>query len=391
MTTLHKTSAEKHKAISLVVLFTYATPMAVWKRSGLINREIGYYHFLQKEGIERISFLTYGSTDKQYESEIEPFKILPKGRFIPTLLFGLLAPLLYFREFQAANVYKSNQIQGAWIGLVAKLLKPSAKFIVRAGWIPTQEMLRKGQGYDQRRIFRSEFVHNLSYRFSDLIIVTTTVDKNYLCNQFRIPGEKIKIIPNSVDIELFYPANLPLSWDGPVQIISVGRYEKMKNFQSLILGIRGIEKVNGLTLIGEGTYKTDLEQLVLQTGTPVRFLGSLPNNALPEYLRNSHILVMPQLIGTGMSKVMIEAMACGLIVVGSDIPAHREVIRHGDNGFLCGTEPEAIRLCLQEILNQSPAKLANIARQAIRDAQNQYSMRANAHREYTDILDLFKT
>jgi glycosyltransferase involved in cell wall biosynthesis len=387
----NKISVDKPKSISMIAFFTYALSMTVWKRSGLIDREIGYYQFLHKEGIDKISFLTYGCTDKQYQQEIGLYKILPKVRYCSNLLFGLIAPLLYFREFQSANIYKSNQVQGAWVGLIAKLFKPSSKFIVRAGWIPTRDKMRKDRGYNQCRIRHSEFIQNLSYRFSDLIIVTTKGDKNYLCNQFHIPMNKIQIVPNCIDIGLFYPMDLSPHWREAVKVISVGRQVKMKNFQSIILGIQGIRKVTELLLVGEGPHRQELQQLVKRTNTPVRFMNFLPNNELPAYLHNSHIFIMPQLYGTGMSKGIIEAMACGLIVVASDIPAHREVIRNGENGFLCGTEPEAIRLCLQKILNQSHTKLANITRKAIQDALNHYSMQANAHREFTEILALFKT
>jgi len=377
--------------LSTIVLFTYATPMSIWKSSGLLDREIGYYRMMEQEGKGMYSFLTYSFTDKQYEPEIAPFKILPKICFKDNLVFGLSAPLLYYREFRNAHVYRTNQINGSWVGLIAKLLKPSAKYVVRCGYVPTREMMARAWNYDETGIRWSELLQRITYRMANLIIVTTPSDKEYLCKIFHIKPDKILIIPNAVDVELFQTPQTSRSWDSPIQIIAVGRQVKMKNFQGLIEAVHELTNVATLTLVGNGSYRSTLERLAQQCSVPVRFLGSLPNNELPGHFTDSHIFVMPQEFGSGMSKAIIEAMSCGLVVVASDIQAHREVIRHGENGFLCGTTPRSIRHCLQEVMALPPAKLEAVSKQAVQDICDRYSMQANARQEIKAIADLFKS
>jgi len=53
-----------------------------------------------------------------------------------------------------------------------------------------------------------------------------------------------------------------------------------------------------------------------------------------EVLRNCHIVCFPSTYGEGIPKVLIEAAASGRAVVASDIPGCREIVRHGENGYL---------------------------------------------------------
>ena len=91
---------------------------------------------------------------------------------------------------------------------------------------------------------------------------------------------------------------------------------------------------------------------------------------------------MPQLYASGMSKVMIEAMACGLITIGSNLQSHCEVIEDGVNGFLCGIDADAIRECFRKIIDCSPERRQDVAIAARKSAVEHYSLKTNINREY---------
>ena len=49
-------------------------------------------------------------------------------------------------------------------------------------------------------------------------------------------------------------------------------------------------------------------------------------------------------------KALLEAMACGLPVIGAEVDGIRELIQHRQTGYLCGTSPESIRTAVQDVL-----------------------------------------
>jgi glycosyltransferase involved in cell wall biosynthesis len=65
----------------------------------------------------------------------------------------------------------------------------------------------------------------------------------------------------------------------------------------------------------------------------VRFLGRVAYERMPELYNAADLVVMAS-EAEGISRVYIEALACGRPLLASDIPAAREVIEEGRNGFL---------------------------------------------------------
>ena len=365
---------------NLILLFTYGLSLKIWDSLGLIDRELRYYDIMLAEGLAHINLLTYDKDDKHYQKNLASFVILPCTTN-HKLLYSVLAPLIHRSSFKSAHIIKSNQSRGAWVGVIAKLVRPSTLFIVRCGWVRTEEMMKRDEHLSSLKILWSKFVEKLSFHFSDAIFVTTATDKKYIESTYRIPAGKIKIIPNSVDSELFTVASKKRSWAAPLKLISVGRCVEMKNFQNLILAVKGLKQVAEIIIIGDGPYKQILIDLAKQERVNVTFVSAIPNKDVAQYMQTADVFIMPQLYGSGMSKVMIEAMSCGLIVIGSNIQAHREVLIDGKNGFLCETDPSSIRNCLKRILKKSPHSLDTISRRAREDVIHKYSMRVNAKRE----------
>lgn len=89
-----------------------------------------------------------------------------------------------------------------------------------------------------------------------------------------------------------------------------------------------------LVLIGDGPLKDDLAQLAVRLGVAdhVRFVGALEPADVASCLRAADALVLPSEI-EAFGLVLIEAMACGLPVVGPDTPGARVVVREGLDGF----------------------------------------------------------
>jgi glycosyltransferase involved in cell wall biosynthesis len=130
-----------------------------------------------------------------------------------------------------------------------------------------------------------------------------------------------------------------LGWlgDDPI-IISTRWHEPIYNVESLVLAAPSIiqEVKNArFLIIGDGSLTEELKKLVHALGVRdnVRFLGRVPYTEMPKYLAMSDIYVSTSL-SDGTSASLLEAMACKLSPVVTDIPANREWVENGRSGIL---------------------------------------------------------
>ena len=91
----------------------------------------------------------------------------------------------------------------------------------------------------------------------------------------------------------------------------------------------------------------------LRISDHVDFVGAVPHQKVAEYLQASQIYLSMSL-SDGASTSLLEAMACGTFPIVSDIPANREWIVDGDNGFLVSPlDPKKLAQQIMEVFNNS--------------------------------------
>ena len=151
------------------------------------------------------------------------------------------------------------------------------------------------------------------------------------------------------------------------QICFVGRLDEQKNLFALLKAIKGLDVE--LVIVGSGPLGERLQEEVRKSRLPVRFLGNVLHQRLPDILNSSALFILPSLY-EGHPKVLLEAMACGLPVIGTDVPGIRELINHRETGYLCGTSPEEIRDAIKDVLLN--AKLSNHMGKNARDFVKEY-------------------
>ena len=163
-----------------------------------------------------------------------------------------------------------------------------------------------------------------------------------------IPGEKITVVPNGVDVEVFHPLdrnmarrdlNLPL--DARI-LVSVGALVERKGFHRVIELLPRLKErfpqICYLIVGGpspEGDWSTRLHELAARLGVAdcVRFTGPLPPAMLKVPLSAGDVFVLCTR-NEGWANVFLEAMACGLPVVTTDVGGNREVICRPELGTI---------------------------------------------------------
>ena len=182
------------------------------------------------------------------------------------------------------------------------------------------------------------FFEKLAYMVADKVITTTKEDENYIVWRYGIDSRRIAVIPNWIDTRLFRPMDEVEKERG--RIIFVGRLERQKNILALVKAVKTIPDVK-LYIFGSGSLETEVRQEI-EGFENIRLMGVIPHEKLPEELNKSEIFILPSLY-EGHPKTLLEAMACGLPVIGSDVEGIRGIIEDGFNVVLCGLDSESIR------------------------------------------------
>lgn len=147
------------------------------------------------------------------------------------------------------------------------------------------------------------------------------------------PSQKIEVIYNGVDTELFRPA--PRRTDG-LRVVCVSRLIKRKGIDYLI---RAISELRGedvsLVVAGTGNMERELRALARKTGVAdrIHFSGFVPHDQTAKLYQESSVFCLPS-NNEGMSLTVLEAMACGLPVLVTDVGGSAELLEDGRNGFL---------------------------------------------------------
>ena len=214
------------------------------------------------------------------------------------------------------------------------------------------------------------------WKNSSYLIANSPSLKN-LCNKF-LNEIKVEIITNGVDLEVFYPnTNKRISKNNEVQILFISRLSPQKGVETLIkscgtLKKKGISNFK-LTIVGDGPLKEKMFSLINEYQIPanVNFLGWKKLEELPDIYRSSDIFILPSVM-EGMSSVVLQAMACGLPVIGSKVQGFSEVLEDNINGYnLEPTDYKGFADALEKLIH-SPELREKMSKESIKKA-NKFS------------------
>ena len=109
----------------------------------------------------------------------------------------------------------------------------------------------------------------------------------------------------------------------PLHVAYAGRLIEEKGVQTLFEAVSELPAGSAnLRILGEGTYRSELEDLARRLSLPVEFLGQGSESDVLDVLRWSHVVVVPTLVGRRFAeqwgRIAVEAMSAGRAVVASD-------------------------------------------------------------------------
>ena len=347
--------------IHLILFFTAGMSLKEWDKIGIFEREVALYQNYQEQGI-KVSFVTYGD-----ECELEFFHKIPgveilcnkwKKWGLHWRIYATLIPLLHASQLRKADVFKTNQMSGADIALRAARMwnKP---LITRCGYMFSKTIGRQ-YGYGSNITMKARKLEKKVFQATDRILVTTNQmlkDIKVISTEF---SKKTNVLPNYVDTEKFLPTETNKDFD----ILFIGRLSNEKNIASLLEAVMKLKY--RIIVIGKGPLEKELKEKYKNLNGLLEWKGNVSNIELPGYMNRSKMFVLPSHY-EGHPKALIEAMSCGMPVIGADSPGICDVIRHGENGWLCGTDADSISQVIQNLLEDPnlAQRLGDNARQFV--------------------------
>ena len=191
----------------------------------------------------------------------------------------------------------------------------------------------------------------------------------------NIVESKVRYIHNAVDTNRFKPGERP----PPNNLLYVGRVNEKKGVEDLIHAMHDLVRrfpSAKLSIIGNdptgGAYIEKVKELAYKLGVDknIIFVGSVPNREMPSQYQKANVFLFASHGGEGIPRSILEAMACGVPVVATEIAGIPEAVKDGVTGFLVSPrDPQSIAEKTATILGDQNlrARLGNNARQMIEE------------------------
>jgi glycosyltransferase involved in cell wall biosynthesis len=183
--------------------------------------------------------------------------------------------------------------------------------------------------------------------------------------ELGVPGARIQVLRNGVDLDLFAPRDREaarreagLDVDAAI-VLSVGLLVPLKGHDLVIRALAGLPEAI-LVIVGEGPQAGRLRRLAerLELGERVRFLGAMPQERLATLYSAADVAVLAS-SREGLPNVLLEALACGTPVVATAVWGTPEIVAAPIAGRLVEERtPEALRAAIRGLLADPPARAA---------------------------------
>ncbi len=206
----------------------------------------------------------------------------------------------------------------------------------------------------------------------DGILSVSFENRDYLVKRFGIAAEKVAVVPNAADQSLFRPRDkaevrreLGLPAERPI-LAFTGHFTERKGPGRVLAAIRSHPEV-GVVFLGQGVQRPE--------GDQVLFADRVSHDEVADYLSAADAFVLPTL-AEGSPNAIVEAMACGLPIISSDIPSVRETVDPAAAILVDPLDEAALSRAIGEVLGD-PDRRADMSRAArARGTQNSLTDRA---------------
>ena len=333
--------------------------------------------YLKKYAKEFEKVYVFSYADETIEGLPENVEMVPNRTGLPATLYALTFPLIHRDKVSDCDAFRVFHINGTPSAIVSRVLfgKP---YITTYGYMWMNDLLFHKKYLE---CIIAKPIEWFGLRLAKKVIITTGMTREHVLG--FVGEDRIGYVPNGVDTGSFMKKSVKRG--KKFRIVSVGRLYRIKNYDSLVRAAARIRD-SEVVIYGEGPERPNLEKLAKEQGCDLKLPGLVPNERLPDELNKADVFVLPS-HSEGMPKALLEAMACQLPCIVSNLPTLREIIRDGDNGLACGETAEDILEKIRSV-QADPAMAGRLAKSARRYIEDNLSIDKLVSKEIKLLKDL---
>jgi glycosyltransferase involved in cell wall biosynthesis len=351
--------------------------------------------------MKRILFLVTGLAYGGAETQVVYLATRFKSRGWEVGMVSLIPPKAYIEDLEKADVLVFSldirrklpdprpilrlvQIIRKWqpdvvhshmvhANLLARIVRPLAPFPV---------LVCTAHNIDEGGRLR-EVLYRLTDPFCDLTTQVSQAGLERYVHVGAVPRHKICYIPNGVDTERFKPnledrlkVRKELGVEGFVWL-AVGRFDPPKDYPNMLQAFARVvhKHLNTMLLIaGDGPLRKTMENMTRELGVEkhVKFLGI--RRDIPQLMNAADAYVMSS-EWEGMPMVLLEASACGLPIVATNVGGNAEIVLDGQTGFLVPPKsPEALSQAMLRMMDLPEEVREKMGKQARKHIESNFSL-----------------
>ena len=251
-------------------------------------------------------------------------------------------PVRSFASFSALEGFASfaRYVRRHRIALTHSFDMPLTIFSTFAGRLSGRRAVLSSQRSYRVRLTPAELrLVRVTDKLVNAVVVNCQAIRRHLIEDEGIPAGRVHVCYNGIDTRVFFPSPQPRAeplGEGAIVIGTVAVLRPEKGLPTLVEAFARVHRecpAARLLIVGDGPVRSQLEDMARSLGVReyVRFKPATSDVAA--WLNRMDIFVLPSL-SEALSNSLMEAMACRVAPVASNVGGNPELVREGENGFL---------------------------------------------------------
>lgn len=206
-----------------------------------------------------------------------------------------------------------------------------------------------------------------------------------LATHTDIPRSRMRVVYNGIDTARFTPSSPRLNdhRKGKLRMLYAGSLIWHKGVHTAVAAMAVLQQQAQLdeltlTIVGSGhpDYEAKLRRMARDAGleTAVTFLGRVPREQMPDLLQSYDVLIFPSTWEEPLARMTQEAMAAGLVVIGTLTGGTGEILVEGETGLTFPPEDANTLAAQIHRLSRDPALVIRLAEVAQKRVETQFDI-----------------